>query len=163
MGYYILSWAQQCPPQSFIQDLCMGSFWGKGLCWWWWWWLVLPGWATVACEPSLWACLGGILSMVSSRFYAQHRADPPSPVGVGTLCRRERQRKGWIPLPLLGAGRPSIHFALSASEPLVLELWTQAPLLWDHGEILVVQGEQLEQGMGDLGDSLTISQCWCMC
>lgn len=54
-------------------------------------------------------------------------------------------------------------FSSQHRSPWSSGLWTHAPLLWDHGEISVVQGEQLEQGMGDLGDSLTINQCWFMC
>lgn len=64
--------------------------------------------------------------MIRSRHHGQHTAGPPSLVGVGTLCKRERQRR-MNPPPLHGAGKPSIHFFLSASEPLGLRLLDSGP------------------------------------
>lgn len=79
----------------------------------------------------------------------KHREGPPSSVGMGTLCRRERQRKGESPYLFLELRELASTFSSQQQSPWFSGLWTQAPLLWDHGEISVVQGEQLEQGSGD--------------
>lgn len=54
-------------------------------------------------------------------------------------------------------------FSSQHQSPWVSGFWTQAPLFWDHGEISVVLGGQLEQAMGDLGEGLAINRCWCIC
>lgn len=79
----------------------------------------------------------------------KYREGPPSSVGMGTLCRRERQRKAESPYLFLELGELASTFSSQQQNPWFSGLWTQAPLLWDHGETSVVQGEQLELGNGD--------------
>lgn len=55
--------------------------------------------------------------MVSSRLHAQHREGPPSSVGVGMLCRRERQRKGESPYLFLELGDLAFTFSSQHQSP----------------------------------------------
>lgn len=65
------------------------------------------------------------------------------------------------PLPLLGAGRPRIHFILSASEPLILRPLAPGPWPWPRCSGLMERSWYWEsswnRAMGDLREGLAIN------
>lgn len=62
--------------------------------------------------------------------------------------QKRRRRKGESPYLFLELGDLASAFSSQHQSPWSSGLWSQAPLLWPHGEILVVLREQLEQGKG---------------
>lgn len=80
--------------------------------------------------------------------------------GGGDAMQKRKAEEGRVsPSYLfLELGDLASTFSPQHQSPWASSLWTQVPLLWDHGEMAEVPGEPV-----DLGEGLAINQCWSIC